>query len=396
MIYTKDSIVDHDKVNEYIESNICSKGILIDIEKAQEIHEILIDKCEEIEDIARGELIEEYQGINLSSNKDIQRVMINQFGFERFSRKSKSGNYSFGADILDNIINKTGNLFASSLKEYRSLKSIDSKLKEIVNYTDNENWVHPSLRYTETSRMMFVEPAISNINDIVKPIIIAPKGYKLITADYSQQEPYILTNMLNIEQFKRGISKGEDFYKVMVRELIGEELRDEDRDMVKTIWLSGTYGSFLNNVKFTPEQRDLADRVREKILGIKEINEFKEYLKREVIGEGYVESYFGTVREIPPYIKNKGRLGRIVFNNTIQITGADMLELAILECLEVFDREGLSEEDIRVYFTLYDAITFLVREDLVTEHLIKTIEEVMTLKIEGWTKIGVKFNMGGM
>lgn len=397
MKYNKNTRIDWNEITEILTDNVCNGGILIDTDKAEEIYTELMKRCEELDGKAREELIEEYRGINLASNKDIQKVMINQFGFQKYSRKSKSGNYSFGAEILEYIISQTGNKFCTYLKNLRSSKSIASKVIEIVNYVDSNDFVYPTLKYTETSRAMFVEPGLSNMHEIVRPIIAAPKGYVMITGDYSQQEPYILTNMLNIKQFKEGIGKGEDFYRVMVRELTGEELKDEDRDLSKMIWLAGTYGSELNNANFNRYQREFAERVKNEINELEEINEFKMYLKETVIRGGEnIKSYFGTEREVPSYIKNANKLERIVFNNTIQTTGADMIALALMECTEWFKEKGYDSSDIRIYFTLYDAITFLVKEELMDEELVEELEDKMTLDIDGWTKIGIKFKTGSL
>ena len=395
-------ITSNDKYNQdivnYVMDTICEKGIYIDKENAEEVYNDISSIISENEQSAIDILPEELKGVNLNSNNQIVKIMNNYFDMSSYAERTKSNGYSYKKEVLERIIENEGdNLagqFAYYLKEYKSWYSLRNKVKEVVSFMDENNYVHPSWSHCETNRIHFSKPALSNLHNSVRSIISAPPGYKLIKVDYRQQEPYIMVNMLGIDYLKREMEKSDDFYAAMVKVLTGKEIEPEHRDLVKLIWLAGTYGSSLTNIPVTDDELEFIKELRSKILNIPEITEFKNYIRNVMIPQGKnIVSYFGTQREYPRWIKDVDKLERVIFNNTIQITGADILFFAMESCLDKFNKLGLPEDVIRIYLTLHDEITFLAREDVISEELIEEIKDAMILDIEGWSKIKVKVSI---
>lgn len=367
-----------------------NRGIYIDLDAADEIYRELSEISEEHKIKAIAELPEEYRGINLNSPKQIVQVMTEHFNFAKYAGKTGKGGLSFGEEVLAKIYEKTGNLFAYHLREYRSSKSIAGKIKEIVDEMDDDNRVHPEYVYGDTNRVSYRKPGLSNLNEKCRPIIAAGPGRKLIKADYKAQEVYIQVNMLNIPELKRVFEEYDDFYAGMVKVLANVDLKREYRNNIKTAWLAGIYNSSLQNIGESEEERKLVKLIKDKVHKIPQIEAYREYVNKNMVhGNQPVTSYFGTKRMLPSWVKNKYQLQNIAFNNVFQITGADILFFAIESCINKFRDLGLTPEDIYIYMTIHDEIIFNVSEDMLSDELLKEIEDAMVLDIEGWTKIKV-------
>lgn len=393
MKLTKDSRYNQDLVNEIMEYT-CNRGIFIDIEEAEKVYKKLIDEINSHEELAREELCEDFRNMNLNSPAQVATVFVNQFQLEKYAKKTKKGNYSFGKEVLDKIIEKEDNKFAYHLKNYRSLTSLTKKLKEIVDCLDEDCRVHPQFKHCDTNRIHFNTPGLSNLNERIRPIIGVPEGRKLIKADYKSQEFYIAVNMLGIDKLKPIFEEGKDPYKEMVQILTGHEMKPEQRETMKTLWISGTYGSQFGGMNLDKDEKEFSELVLKEIENIPEMVEFKKYIDDEIIPYNKpIESYFGTIREFPTYERNKNRLKRIVFNNIMQITGADILFFAMESCNNKFKELGYTRDDILIYLSIHDELIFDVKEEIVTEELLENIRQAMTLDIEGWSKIKVNIEV---
>lgn len=396
---TKTSRYNKDIVDQAYEYSI-DKGIYIDLEVAETLQEKLMQESEDCAYAAIKDLPEEYQGINLNSNKQIVELMTNHFKLEKYAKKTASGGLSFNEDVLTKIVEKTGNTFSKNLMEYRTKRSLASKVKEVLKFIDQDSYVHPQFVYGETNRVSYKEPGLSNLHVDCRPIIAAGPGRKLIKADYSAQEVYIQLNMLGIPELKKVFEENDDFYTGMVKELADFDLttKPEYRPSIKTAWLAGIYSSGLRGLGKTKEEKALIKLIKEKVHSIPQVEAFRTEIKNKLkTGDMLVESYFGTTREIPNWVRSY-QVETIAFNNTFQITGADILFFAIESCIDKLRAEGYTKEDVYIYMTIHDEIIFNADNSLLDnkesrDKLLKTIEEGMILDIEGWNKIKIKLEV---
>jgi len=390
----KNSRVNRGLVDEIMNKSM-ERGIYIDLGEASKLYNEIKQEQDEIYNNLIKEIPVEWQGINLNSVKQLHDLFTNYFHLDRYAKtKQNKTGYSYNAETLQQIYEKTGNMFSKYLINYRELGALLKKLEEITSFTDKDSRIHPQYTYGDTWRLTYKQPALSNVSDRIRGIIKAEKGYKIIKADYKAQEVYIMINYLGIDKLKRVFEEYNDFYTGMVRELLGVDLKPEYRNNIKTAWLAGVYGSKLDNLGSCDEEKKLIKNVKDKIENIKEIREFRESIKNEIDrGNRVITSYFNSSREIPSWETNVYRLYNIAFNNVFQITGSDILYFALENVYNLFKQMDLSFDDIHIYFTIHDEIVYYAKEDVIDTYLIDKIKNAMILDIKGWSRIQVKIDI---
>lgn len=97
---------------------------------------------------------------------------------------------------------------------------------------------------TETGRLSSREPNLQNQprNKEFKDIFIAPKGYKLMEADYSQAELRVLAVLSDDDFLKQVYMDGKDLHDEVSKEMFGPNFTDEQRVRAKAINFGVAYG----------------------------------------------------------------------------------------------------------------------------------------------------------
>lgn len=309
--------------------------------------------------------------LNLDYDKDIKSVLCSEFKYEG----------STNIADLKELYAKTEEPFIYNLIKYKETHFNLYKVKEIIKYLDDSDRVHPMISLGNTNRIYYSNPSITNIPYDIRDILGTEKGYSIIHADYKAFEVYILINMLGIDILKNIYANYDDFYTGILRELTNETVDDKYRDTIKTAWLSGIYGSSLDNIGETKEEQRLVEVVKSLISNLPEIGDFKQMILNKAIYGKPIYSYFGTLLN---YSCDIERLQNVVFNSVFQTTGSDLLFFACESCYNAFRNMGYSFNDIHIYYTLHDEIIFYVKNTLLSDDLLSLIKESMAFNISGW------------
>jgi DNA polymerase I-like protein with 3'-5' exonuclease and polymerase domains len=234
--------------------------------------------------------------------------------------------------------------------------------------------VHTSFKShgAETGRFSSSDPNLQNIpssgqyGKLIRNLFVAPPGYKLVVADYSQIEPRIVASFSNDPIMMDNYLNDKDIYTT-----IGDTV-GLDRKAGKVLVLAMTYGvgpdkiasslgltldaakKLLND--FTKQFHDIA-KYKAKIIRLSE--------QRSPVP--YVETVFGRRRYIPDLKSSerglKSRADRQAFNTVIQGSAADIMKLAIVRAHSCF----IDEPDVNVVLTVHDELVTVAREDLAEE-----------------------------
>ncbi|CAB4166954.1 PolA DNA polymerase I - 3'-5' exonuclease and polymerase domains [uncultured Caudovirales phage] len=245
--------------------------------------------------------------------------------------------------------------------------------------------VHTSFKShgAETGRFSSSDPNLQNIpssgkyGKLIRNLFVAPPGYKLVVADYSQIEPRIVASFSNDPIMMDNYLNGKDIYTT-----IGDTV-GLDRKAGKVLVLAMTYGVGPDKIA---QQVGCSLESARKLLNdfsakFHDVSKYKAKVTRLAAQRGpvpYVETVFGRRRYLPDLISSdkglRNRADRQAFNTVIQGSAADLMKLAIVRAHSCF----VDEPDVNVVLTVHDELVTVAREDLADE-----TAEAIRLSMEG-------------
>ncbi len=243
---------------------------------------------------------------NIGSPKQLGDILFGKFGLSG-GKKTKTGAWSTGADILDEL-SAGGNTLAARILDWRQLSKLKSTYTDLL-----PGFIHPrtgrvhtsyALASTTTGRLSSSEPNLQNIpvrteeGRRIRTAFIAEKGMKLVSADYSQIELRVVAHVADIGQLKQAFADGLDIHAMTASEMFGVPVKGmppEVRRRAKAINFGIIYGisAFgLANQLGIPRQEagDYIAKYFERFPGIKD---YMEAMRRQVRADGYVSTLFG-------------------------------------------------------------------------------------------------------
>ena len=224
----------------------------------------------------------------------------------------------------------------------------------------------------ETGRFSSTDPNLQNIpssgdyGKLIRNLFIAPPGYKLVVADYSQIEPRVIASLSHDPIALEYYRTGRDLY-VAIGDIMGVE-----RKVGKMLVLAISYGVGPEKIARSigcseKEARDLIDQFSEEF---SDILKYKSKVIRTARSHSpvpYVETLFGRRRYLPELKSSenglKFRAERQAFNTMIQGSAADLMKLALVRAHSCF----VDEPDVNVVLTVHDELVTVAREDLAEE-----------------------------
>jgi DNA polymerase I-like protein with 3'-5' exonuclease and polymerase domains len=233
----------------------------------------------------------------------------------------------------------------------------------------------------ETGRFSSSDPNLQNIpssgqyGKLIRNLFVAPPGYKLIMADYSQIEPRIIAAFSGDPIMVENYRSGGDIYTT-----IGDTM-GVDRKAGKVLVLSIAYGVGPEKIAQSigcsvTDAKDLLNRFEAQF---HDISKYKAKVIRQATSKApvpYVETIFGRRRYIPELKSGerglKARADRQAFNTVIQGSAADLMKLAMVRAHSCFT----DEPDANVILTVHDELVTVAREDL-AEEVAEAIRESM-------------------
>lgn len=267
--------------------------------------------------------------------------------------------------------------------EYRGLAKLRStyteKLAEIVNPRSGR--VHTSYHQATaaTGRLSSSDPNLQNIpvrtveGRRIRQAFIAPKGWKILAADYSQIELRIMAHLSADEGLLRAFHSGQDVHRSTAAEVFGVALDAVDsaqRRAAKAINFGLMYGMSAFGLARQlgigrGEAQDYIARYFQRYPGVRE---FMERTREQAHADGYVETVFG--RRL--YLDNiasrnqaqRAGAERAAINAPMQGTAADIIKRAML-AIDAWLQER--DDHARMLMQVHDELVFEVRAERIEE-----------------------------
>jgi len=316
---------------------------------------------------------------NLSSPKQLGVILYEKLGLPIISKTAK-GQPSTAEAVLAELAEQDFPL-PKVLMQYRSMSKLKStytdRLPEQINPRTGR--IHTSYHQavTATGRLSSSDPNLQNIpirtaeGRRIRQAFVAPKGYKLLAADYSQIELRIMAHLAKDEGLLHAFRNNLDVHSATAAEVFGVELGDvtvDQRRSAKAINFGLIYGmSAFGLAKQIGVDRKQSqayiDRYFARYPGVLD---YMERTRTQAAEQGYVETIFGRRLYLPDInAKNPAlRKGaeRTAINAPMQGTAADIIKKAMVAVDNWLTASGL---DARVILQVHDELVLEVREDLV-------------------------------
>ena len=258
--------------------------------------------------------------INIKSTDQLAILLYDILKYPLFyDKKKKKDTKSTAEDALKKIDTDV----TKSILSYREFSTLVStfidKMPECVN--PNDGRIHCSFNQygADTGRFSSENPNMQNIpshNKDVRKMFIASPGYVLMSSDYSQQEPKVMTQMCQDEKMIRAYQEGKDLYAEIASLSFSTsydnclEFRPDGttnpegkarRSQAKSILLGVLYGrgvpSIAEQLKVTTKKaQEIKDSVFKGFPAIPQFESDSLYMGRQL---GYVTTLWGRKRRLP-------------------------------------------------------------------------------------------------
>jgi DNA polymerase-1 len=287
------------------------------------------------------------QEFNIGSPKQLGEILFDKMKLEG-GRKTKTGAWSTDSDVLEDVA-AGGVPLAQKVLDWRGLAKLRGTYTDALpGYINPKTGrVHTSyaMASTTTGRLASTDPNLQNIpvrteeGRRIRQAFIAPKGSKLISADYSQIELRLLAHIADIPELKKAFADGLDIHAMTASEIFGVPVKDmpaEVRRRAKAINFGIVYGisgfGLANQLGIA--QGEASDYIKKYFTRFPGIRDYMEETKQFARTHGYVETLFGRrihIREINSKVQGfRGGAERAAINAPIQGAAADIIRRAMV------------------------------------------------------------------
>lgn len=358
------------------------KGVLIDVKKLEKQSIELETRLDELQKaafiLAEGEF-------NMNSPKQLQEILFEKLKLPVL-QKTPTGQASTADPILQELA--LDYEIAKLIIEYRSLSKLIStytkRLPEQINPATGR--VHTSYNQTgaATGRLSSSDPNLQNIpirtteGKRIRQAFIAPPGYKLISADYSQIELRIMAHISKDPALVRAFEQNLDVHKATASEITGiplDQITSEERRRAKAVNFGLMYGmSAFGLAKQIGVDRNTAENYIERYFArYPLVKAYIENTRIQANEKGFVETLWGRRLYLPEIhssqIPRKKAAERTAINAPLQGSGADIIKRAMIEIQKWLDH---AKVDAAMIMQVHDELVFEVAEKDVE----KTVEAI--------------------
>jgi len=360
-------------------------GVLVDrdILKIQS-HELGV-KIEELKQQAYKLVGREF---NLNSPKQLQEILFEEQAIPVI-KKTPTGKPSTSEDVLQELAEE--HELPKIIIENRSLSKLKSTYTDKLPLEINQRTgrIHTSYHQavTTTGRLSSSNPNLQNIpirtaeGRRIRQAFVAPSGFKIMAADYSQIELRIMAHLSQDENLLDSFAKNQDVHSRTASQVFEVEIdavSSDQRRAAKAINFGLMYGmsAFGLAKQLGVARKEAQDYMNRYFEQYPKVAAFMKSIKAEAKENAYVDTLFGR-RLFFPEIKNRnGRIRagaeRAAINAPMQGTAADIIKKAMLAVYDAIK----DNKDIRMIMQVHDELVFEILEEKLDE-LTSLVKEIM-------------------
>jgi DNA polymerase I len=328
--------------------------------------------------------------LNPGSPKQLGDILFGKLGLPG-GTKTKTGAWSTGARTLEDLAEQ-GHALPQKILDWRQVAKLRSTytdaLPTYVNPDTHRVHTCYSLASTTTGRLSSSEPNLQNIpirteeGRKIRRAFVASPGMKLVSADYSQIELRLLSEVADVPALRKAFRDGLDIHAMTASEMFGvpvEGMPGDVRRRAKAINFGIIYGISAFGLAAQlgiprEEAGAYIKRYFERFPGIRDyMDETKEFARKH----GYVLTLFGRkchypdIRNSNPSVRSFNE--RAAINARLQGSAADIIRRAMVRVEPALSKAKLNAQ---MLLQVHDELIFEVPEDEV-EKTLPIIKRVM-------------------
>ena len=378
-------------------------GILIDVEVlarlGRETEAKLHALESEIAGLAGGH-------INLNSPKQLAELLFDKLGLSPVKKTRGKTGMSVDHEVLEALADE--HPIALKIIEYRSLSKLKGTyIDQLPLLRDKASGrLHTTYQQVvaATGRLSSIDPNLQNIpirsglGKEIRRAFIAPPGFRLIAADYSQIELRILAHLSRDRLLIDSFQSGEDVHTRTAIEMFGAEAgrSDDKRRAAKMINYGIIYGlsDYGLATRLGIERSVAKQYIREYFARYRGVQEYMDDLVARARRDGGARTLLGRFRPLPDLTnKNyavRAYAERMAKNTPLQGTAADIMKQAMIDVQNRLTEE--SDARVRLLLTVHDELVLEApadSADAVAERVRSAMETAVTLAVPLKVDVGI-------
>ena len=361
----------------YTLGDIERNGVLIDSEKLNQQSKELEAKILKLELKVQKNAGEDF---NLGSPKQLQEILYEKLGLPVI-KKTPKGQPSTSEAVLQEL--SMDFPIVHDILSYRAISKLKStytdKLPKMIN--SNTGRVHTSYHQavTATGRLSSSDPNLQNIpirseeGRRIREAFIAPEGYKILAADYSQIELRIMAHLSKDQGLMDAFAKGQDIHQATAAEIFSiniDDVTSNQRRSAKAINFGLIYGmsAFGLSKQLQITRAEAQNYIEQYFERYPSVKNYMDETKLSAKKNGYVETVLGRRLYLADIessnYQRRQYAERSAINAPMQGTAADLIKMAMTDLHSRIRNESL---DARIIMQVHDELVIEVNENQLDE-----------------------------
>ena len=383
------------KVLQTIERN----GVLIDESMLQKQSDQFAITLKELESKAYSLAGAEF---NLNSPKQLQEILYDKLSLP-ILKKTPKGQPSTAESVLQRLAEDFP--IVQTILNYRTTAKLKTtytdKLPLMINQDTGR--VHTSYHQavTATGRLSSSDPNLQNIpirtaeGRRIRQAFIAPSGFQILAADYSQIELRIMAHNSQDPGLLDAFQAGLDIHQATAAEIFAVDLQSvsaEQRRSAKAINFGLIYGmsAFGLTRQLGITRGDAQEYIELYFARYPKVKEYMDAIRNQARESGFVETVFGRRLYLPDIdsrnYQRRQYAERSAINAPMQGTAADIIKKAMIDLQQRLVAESINA---KIIMQVHDELVLEVEDssvgavsELVTEAMGKAADLDVALKVD--------------
>ncbi|HIN13160.1 MAG TPA: DNA polymerase I [Gammaproteobacteria bacterium] len=383
------------KVLQTIERN----GVLIDESMLQKQSDQFAITLKELESKAHSLAGAEF---NLNSPKQLQEILYDKLSLP-ILKKTPKGQPSTAESVLQRLAEDFP--IVQTILNYRTTAKLKTtytdKLPLMINQDTGR--VHTSYHQavTATGRLSSSDPNLQNIpirtaeGRRIRQAFIAPKGFQILAADYSQIELRIMAHNSQDPGLLDAFQAGLDIHQATAAEIFAVDLQSvsaEQRRSAKAINFGLIYGmsAFGLTRQLGITRGDAQEYIELYFARYPKVKEYMDAIRNQARESGFVETVFGRRLYLPDIdsrnYQRRQYAERSAINAPMQGTAADIIKKAMIDLQQRLVAESINA---KIIMQVHDELVLEVEDssvgavsEFVTEAMGKAADLDVALKVD--------------